>query len=112
MRWTLYPPHVSTIISFPVAINIALPAAPRTDEDRAREFGRSDFSSRRACIHPYFSIPLIYNTADRAPLPPREDVPLPTNPPYTAFIGNLAFDMSDMELEEFFSPHKVGRLFV
>lgn len=59
-----------------------------------------------------FSIPLIYNTADRAPLPPREDVPLPTNPPYTAFIGNLAFDMSDMELEEFFSPHKVGRLFL
>jgi translation initiation factor 4B len=46
-------------------------------------------------------------TADRAPLPPRDDVPLPTNPPYTAFVGNLAFDMSDMELEEFFAPHKV-----
>ncbi|KAF8581062.1 RNA-binding domain-containing protein [Ramaria rubella] len=70
----------------------ALPSAPapRTDEERAREFGRSDFSSR----------------PDRAPLPPREDVPLPTQPPYTAFVGNLAFDMSEMELEEFFSPHK------
>ncbi|KAF8518479.1 hypothetical protein JB92DRAFT_2828750 [Gautieria morchelliformis] len=70
----------------------ALPSAPapRTDEERAREFGRSDFSSR----------------PDRAPLPPREDVPLPTQPPYTAFVGNLAFDMSDMELEEFFAPHK------
>jgi hypothetical protein len=51
-------------------------------------------------------------TADRAPLPPREDVPLPTQPPYTAFVGNLAFDMSDMELEEFFAPHKVGFLFL
>jgi len=38
---------------------------------------------------------------------PREDLPLPTNPPYTAFIGNLAFDLSEMELEDFFSSTKV-----
>lgn len=46
-------------------------------------------------------------SADRAPLPPREEVPLPTVPPFTAFVGNLAFDMSDSELGDFFNPHKV-----
>ncbi|KAF8510948.1 hypothetical protein BU17DRAFT_54978 [Hysterangium stoloniferum] len=64
--------------------------APRTDEERARDMGRSDFSSR----------------PDRAPPPPREDVPLPTAPPFTAFVGNLAFDMTESELEDFFAPHK------
>lgn len=44
---------------------------------------------------------------DRAQFPPREDLPLPTQPPYTAFVGNLAFDLTDTELEEFFSPLKV-----
>ncbi|GJJ08663.1 hypothetical protein Clacol_002882 [Clathrus columnatus] len=64
--------------------------ALRTDEERVRDGGRSDFSSK----------------PDRAPLPPREEVPLPTSPPYTAFVGNLAFDMSEAELGQFFNPHK------
>jgi hypothetical protein len=34
--------------------------------------------------------------------PPREDLPLPTRPPYTAFIGNLAFDLTELDLENFF----------
>ncbi|KAF9493386.1 hypothetical protein BDN71DRAFT_1450352 [Pleurotus eryngii] len=34
----------------------------------------------------------------------RDDVPLPTNPPYTAFIGNLPFDITEGEMEEFFGP--------
>jgi RNA recognition motif-containing protein len=62
--------------------------APRTDEERAndRHGRRDDFLSSRP---------------DRG-LPPREDLPLPTQPPYTAFVGNLAFDLTEMELEEFF----------
>ena len=42
--------------------------------------------------------------ADR---PPREDLPLPTSPPYTAFIGNLAFDVTDSEMASFFGGHEV-----
>lgn len=42
--------------------------------------------------------------ADR---PPREDLPLPTNPPYTAFIGNLAFDVTETEMATFFGGHEV-----
>ena len=42
--------------------------------------------------------------ADR---PPREDLPLPTSPPYTAFIGNLAFDVTESEIATFFSGHEV-----
>ncbi|KAJ6448931.1 hypothetical protein C8R45DRAFT_1045694 [Mycena sanguinolenta] len=75
----------------------SLPSAPavRSDEDQARgndRFGRrgDDFLSTRP---------------DRQG-PPREDLPLPTQPPYTAFIGNLAFDLTEQELEEFFGPSK------
>jgi hypothetical protein len=39
--------------------------------------------------------------------PPREDLPLPTQPPYTAFIGNLAFDLTEQELDDFFASSKV-----
>ncbi|TDL25479.1 hypothetical protein BD410DRAFT_784469 [Rickenella mellea] len=76
----------------------ALPTAPapRTDEERAndRSFGGRgdrDFLSSRP---------------DRVAGPPREEIPLPTQPPYTAFIGNLAFDLTESELEAFFAPHK------
>ncbi|KAG8930365.1 hypothetical protein FRC00_001184 [Tulasnella sp. 408] len=34
--------------------------------------------------------------------PPREELPLPTKPPYTAFVGNLAFDISEHDVEDFF----------
>ncbi|OSC99945.1 RNA-binding domain-containing protein [Trametes coccinea BRFM310] len=66
-----------------------LPTAPaaRTDEERARggDRRRDDFLSSRP---------------DRGP--PREDLPLPTEPPFTAFVGNLTFDITESELEEFF----------
>lgn len=39
--------------------------------------------------------------------PPREDIPLPTQPPYTAFIGNLAFDLTEQDLESFFGSFQV-----
>ncbi|KAI0350048.1 hypothetical protein OH77DRAFT_1147064 [Trametes cingulata] len=67
----------------------SLPTAPaaRSDEDRARlgDRRRDDFLSSRP---------------DRGP--PREDLPLPTEPPFTAFVGNLTFDITEGELEEFF----------
>jgi hypothetical protein len=43
-------------------------------------------------------------TADR---PPREDLPLPTAPPYTAFVGNLAFDVTESEMSDFFGSSPV-----
>ena len=42
-------------------------------------------------------------------MPPREDVPLPTQPPYTAFVGNLPFDLTESELGSFFGPHEVSK---
>ena len=44
-------------------------------------------------------------SADRA-APIHEDVPLPTRPPYTAFVGNLAFDLVESDLEVFFQDVK------
>ncbi len=44
---------------------------------------------------------------DRGPPTHREDLPLPTEPPFTAFVGNLAFDLTDVDLEEFFAGHQV-----
>ncbi|EIW57790.1 uncharacterized protein TRAVEDRAFT_38170 [Trametes versicolor FP-101664 SS1] len=66
----------------------SLPTAPAAREDGDRFGGggrRDDFLSSRP---------------DRGP--PREDLPLPTAPPYTAFVGNLTFDITETELEEFF----------
>jgi len=73
----------------------SLPTAPslKTDEDRrpGDRFGRrDDFSSSRP---------------DR-PFSSREEVPLPSHPPFTAFIGNLAFDITESELATFFGPHE------
>ncbi|KAF7327587.1 Translation initiation factor 4B [Mycena kentingensis (nom. inval.)] len=75
----------------------SLPSAPaaRTDDDQARgdRYGRrDDFMATRP---------------DRQAGPPREDLPLPTAPPYTAFIGNLAFDLTDLELGDFFGGDKI-----
>ncbi|KAN0064965.1 Eukaryotic translation initiation factor 4B [Thecaphora frezii] len=39
--------------------------------------------------------------------PPREEVPLPTKPPFTAFIGNLSYDVTEGEIEDYFAPAKV-----
>ncbi|KAG2071795.1 RNA-binding domain-containing protein [Suillus decipiens] len=75
----------------------SLPSAPsmRTDDDRSRpgdRFGRrDDFSSSRP---------------DRSFASPREDLPLPTQPPYTAYVANLSFDITEGELESFFGPHQ------
>ncbi|KAK7678527.1 hypothetical protein QCA50_010932 [Cerrena zonata] len=72
----------------------SLPTAPaaRSDSDaRPGDRRRDDFLSSRP---------------DRAG-PPREDLPLPTEPPYTAFIGNLVFDLVETDLEEFFGAPNV-----
>ena len=38
---------------------------------------------------------------------PRPVVPLPTQPPYTAHVGNLAFDLGETEIENYFEGCKV-----
>ena len=86
-------------------------AAPRIEEENVGgdRFGRRDdfLSSRRES----FPRVLVHShsccVADRHHAPSREDVPLPTQPPYTAFVGNLAFDLTESELEQFFNGIKV-----
>ena len=34
---------------------------------------------------------------------PREQLPLPSRPPYTAHLGNLSFDVTSGDIEDFFS---------
>lgn len=36
--------------------------------------------------------------------PPREELPLPTKPPFIAFVGNLSFDAYEDTIAEFFAP--------
>jgi RNA recognition motif-containing protein len=40
---------------------------------------------------------------------PRRDLPLPDKPPYTAFVGNLSFEVTEDEVKDFF-PGKVSLL--
>lgn len=65
--------------------------------------GVSDSRHSKALILLKYIIP----QADRVSGPPREDLPLPTQAPYTAFVGNLAFDLTEIDLEEFFAGQKV-----
>ena len=37
----------------------------------------------------------------------REQLPLPDKPPYTAHLGNLSFDVTDGEIQDFFSACEV-----
>ncbi|ETW82934.1 hypothetical protein HETIRDRAFT_238319, partial [Heterobasidion irregulare TC 32-1] len=70
----------------------ALPTAPALRADGDGPGRRDDYMSNRGI---------------RQMGPPREDLPLPTQPPYTAFIGNLAFDLTEADLESFFGTLKV-----
>ena len=38
---------------------------------------------------------------------PRPLIPMPTQPPYTAHVGNLAFDLTESEIENYFQDCKV-----
>lgn len=38
---------------------------------------------------------------------PRAPVDLPTRPPYTLHLGNLAFDITERDVEDFFASSKV-----
>lgn len=88
-------------------------AASRIDEESTgdRFSRRDDFSSSRCTwtwnLH-RLKLRSILFEAERRPSTFREDVPLPTQQPFTAFIGNLAFDLTESELEEFFSHAKVS----
>ena len=41
---------------------------------------------------------------DGPPAPMREDPPLPTEPPFTAFVVNLAFESTEEDVRAFFDP--------
>ncbi len=44
---------------------------------------------------------------DRPRFSDREQLPLPSKPPYTAHLGNLAYDVTSTDIETFFSNCKV-----
>ncbi|KAL7417071.1 hypothetical protein BDY24DRAFT_368240 [Mrakia frigida] len=64
--------------------------APRADGERGED---GDFMSRP-------------NRGDFSG-PPREELPLPTQAPWTAFVGNLAFDVGEGEVSSFFTGLKL-----
>lgn len=69
------------------------PAARAPDDGPSDRYGRGDrdFSSR----------------PDRPQIAPREDLPLPSAPPYIAYIGNLSFDLIEDDLGQFFAPESL-----
>ncbi|KAG8971445.1 hypothetical protein FRC05_011018 [Tulasnella sp. 425] len=74
------------------------PAARAEDGLRARDYegrgGYNDYPLRGTQSGGSYTAESRY--------PPREELPLPTKPPYTAFVGNLAFDISERDVEDFF----------
>ncbi|KAJ3502005.1 hypothetical protein NMY22_g18732 [Coprinellus aureogranulatus] len=74
----------------------ALPNAPAPKLEG--DYGRDDRFSRRD------------DTRGERPTFAREEVPLPTQPPYTAFIGNLAFDLTEDDIAAHFSEFKINSI--
>ena len=62
-----------------------------------------DSSGRIVC----FSRPLGFGDRDESRFASRGPVELPTRPPYTIHLGNLPFDVTETDVEEFFSASKV-----
>jgi len=50
---------------------------------------------------------LTTSTERRDAYPPREQLPLPTQPPYTAHIANLSFDATQGDVNDFFRECQV-----
>ena len=40
--------------------------------------------------------------------PQRDDIPLPNEPPFTAYVGNLAFSTTEDDIRNLFSTSKVS----
>ncbi len=93
----------------------AILAAPKSEDDFTsdRDYGRRDRdygSSRRTFIIPLHRCEWDANddliAAERS-FPSRDELPMPTAPPYTAFVGNLPFDLTEGDLGDFFAPSEV-----
>lgn len=46
---------------------------------------------------------MLINGLDRSGFQPRERLPLPTKPPYTAHLGNLSYDSTEGDIHDFFT---------
>ena len=57
--------------------------------------------------HHEFSYARTNASPDRPRYPEREQLPLPTKPPYTAHLGNLTYDVTPVEIEGFFQDCQV-----
>jgi len=68
----------------------------RDVEERDRQEGRDNYPRDN------YQRDNDYNREDR-PRKERKPVPIPDNPPYTAFVGNLAFNIYKDEVEDFFA---------
>lgn len=47
-----------------------------------------------------------FDTVEHA-RPIREEPPLPTEPPFTAFVVNLPYEVTEQDLVDYFDPIKV-----
>jgi len=84
----------------------------RRDDDRReerRDDGERDFGGRRDERRPFGrgggsfrDRPERTDRPDRPDRPARDPVPLPTSPPYTAYVGNLSFEAREEDVKNFF----------
>ena len=111
MKWIHFPMLVSKWLVCVTPVDPVLwqhaptTSIPEIGLEEGKIFWIHDVNSN---FNRHIRLPHTFWTADRQPGPPREDIPIPTQPPYTAFVGNLAFDLTENELEQFFSGIKVS----
>ncbi|WFD19902.1 Eukaryotic translation initiation factor 4B [Malassezia caprae] len=70
-----------------------LPSAPAPRDHHMADYGAADMGSR-----------MPRSRFDGPPPVMREEPPLPTQPPFTAFVVNLSFDSTEGDVRMFFEP--------
>jgi RNA recognition motif. (a.k.a. RRM, RBD, or RNP domain) len=121
MRWRIcrYP-----VCSRPLddAIAETLAASLTLDKQLSRALAMAVNDELSAALQEWEMVTMVSHAVSRFPTlsklsidrnvsyPPREQLPLPTEPPYTAHIGNMSFDTTEGEISDFFKDCEVTKV--
>ncbi|RPA79730.1 hypothetical protein BJ508DRAFT_308040 [Ascobolus immersus RN42] len=81
-----------------------MPTIPSSGNAARAGYGRDNYGDRDTG---YGSK---YGANRDSAFPPRQQLPIPDKPPYTAHVGNLSFDVNDEELGRFFADCEVTNI--
>ena len=94
---------------FAVCASLPLAAPDFADacDQQAVVRGWTRWPNFHSVVHPILRASFTLMTTPLDGRPPRNYDPLPTSPPYTAFLGNLSYGVTESEVAAFFDGYEV-----